>query len=70
MLSSKNLSSTAQLNFLYQLQPLASKQRGLEAEWLLKIKAISKKERFNNLKIPLIIIITILLCLTILFLSK
>jgi curved DNA-binding protein CbpA len=70
MLSSKNLSSTAQLNFLYQLQPLASKQRGLEAEWLLKIKVTSQKERFDNLKIPLIIIITILLCFTILFLSK
>jgi molecular chaperone DnaJ len=70
MLSSKNLSSTTQLNLLYHLQPLIARQRGIEAEWLLNINAISRKERFNNLKIPLIIIITILLCFMILFLSK
>jgi curved DNA-binding protein CbpA len=70
MLCCKNLSSTAQLNLLYHLEPLLARQRVIEAEWLLNIKAIAKKEQFSNLKIPLLVIITVLLCFTILFLSK
>ena len=68
--SSKLLPSEAQLNFQNHLQMLLSKQPHINKEWNEIVHRISKKERLDSYKIPIVILITILICLAILLISK
>jgi curved DNA-binding protein CbpA len=68
--SSKLLPSEAQLNFQNHLQMLLSKHPNINKEWNETVHRISKKERLDSFKIPIVILITILICLAILLISK
>jgi curved DNA-binding protein CbpA len=70
MQSSKLLPSEAQLNFQNHLQMLLSKHPYINKEWNETVHRISKKERLDFYKIPIVILITILICLAILLISK
>lgn len=68
--SSKLLPSGAQFNFQKHLQMLLSRHANIHEEWNDKVYAINKKERLDSFKIPIVILITILICLAILLISK
>jgi curved DNA-binding protein CbpA len=70
MESSKLLPSAAQLNFQNHLQMLLSKHHKIQKEWSDTVNMISKKERLDSFKIPIVIFLTILICLAILLISK
>lgn len=70
MQSSKLLPSAAQINFQNHLQMLLSKHPKIHKEWSDTVNLISKKERMDTFKIPLVILLTILICLAILLISK
>lgn len=68
--SAQSLPSTFQLKFINQLKPLLDVHTAMKENWLAEIDTISRKEKLEQFKIPLIIIITLILCITILLLSK
>ncbi|MFM1794795.1 MAG: hypothetical protein RL642_1180 [Bacteroidota bacterium] len=68
--SAQSLPSTAQLKFINQLKPLLSIHLEIQQNWLNDIALQIRKEKIERLKIPLLIIITLILCLAILLLNK
>jgi curved DNA-binding protein CbpA len=70
MQSASSLPSYAQFKLIDQLHPILKKHLKMHEIWLQQVKARVKEEKFETYKIPVIIIITILLCLAILLLSK
>lgn len=70
MQSAVSLSSNSQLKLISQLKPVLQKHPKIHEVWLEQVKVKIKEEKIEKLKIPIIILTTILLCLLILFLSK
>jgi molecular chaperone DnaJ len=70
MQSAASLSSNAQNKFIHQLNPILKKHPKMLAIWLQQVNSQIRKEKFEKLKLPIVIFITILLCLAILLLSK
>lgn len=70
MQSSKLLPSEALLNFQKHLQMLLSRHPNIQKEWSDTVHTIKKKERLDSFKIPIVILLTILICLAILLISK
>ncbi|MEY2811207.1 MAG: hypothetical protein RI991_202, partial [Bacteroidota bacterium] len=70
MQSASSLSSNAQLKLISQLSPILQKHPQIHEIWLEQVESRTKEEKIDKLKIPIIILITILLCLAILLLSK
>ena len=70
MESSKLLPSEAQFNFQIHLQMLLSRHTKIQEEWNDIVHSIIKKEKLDSFKIPIVILITILICLAILLISK
>lgn len=70
MESSKLLPSEAQFNFQIHLQMLLSRHTKIQEDWNETLNAVIKKEKMDSFKIPIVILITILICLAILLISK
>jgi molecular chaperone DnaJ len=70
MQSSSSLSSVAQLKLIHQLNPILKKHPQMHEIWMQQINTRIKKEKIEKLKVPIVILTTILLCLAILLLSK
>lgn len=70
MQSASSLSSEAQLKLMHHLNPILKKHPQMHANWIQQMNRIIQKEKNEKLKVPLVILITILLCLAILLLSK
>jgi curved DNA-binding protein CbpA len=70
MQSASSLSSYAQYRFIHQLDPILKKQPQMHEIWIQQINTRIKKEKIEKLKVPIVILTTILLCLAILLLSK
>lgn len=70
MQSASSLSSNAQLKLISQLSPILQKHPQIHEIWLEQVESRTKEEKIDKLKIPIIILLTILLCLAILLLSK
>jgi curved DNA-binding protein CbpA len=68
--SASSLSSEAQLRLIHQLNPILKKQPEMHEMWMKQINTRIKKEKIEKLKVPIVILTTILLCLAILLLSK
>jgi len=68
--SSKLLQAEAQLNFQKHLHMVLSRHNDILMDWDAQVIARSKKERLGSFKIPIVILITILICLAILLISK
>lgn len=68
--SSSSLSSVAQLKLIHQLNPILKKHPQMHEIWMQQINTRIKKEKIEKLKVPIVILTTILLCLAILLLSK
>jgi curved DNA-binding protein CbpA len=70
MQSSSSLSSVAQLKLIHQLNAILKKHPQMHEIWMQQINTRIKKEKIEKLKVPIVILTTILLCLAILLLSK
>jgi curved DNA-binding protein CbpA len=70
MQSSTSLSSLAQFKLIHQLNPILKKHPQMHKIWMQQINTRIKKEKIEKLKVPIVILTTILLCLAILLLSK
>lgn len=70
MHSSKSLDAGFQIQLTNLLDKLIQRHPELAAEWEKQIKVTQKKEFIEKLKLPAVILITILLCIIILLISK
>ena len=70
MQSASSLPSNAQLKLIHQLNPILKKHSQLDEIWSQQVNTRIRKEKIEKLKIPMVILTTILLCLAILLLSK
>jgi molecular chaperone DnaJ len=68
--SASSLSSIAQYKFIHQLNPILKKHPQMHEIWLQQVNSRIRKEKIEKLKVPIVILTTILLCLAILLLSK
>lgn len=70
MQSASSLSSDAQFKLIHQLNPILKKHPKMHETWMEQVNTRIRKEKIEKLKVPIIILTTILLCLAILLLSK
>lgn len=68
--SSKSLSSSHQLKMIERMNKLLKKHPEQHSKWNQYLKSVQQKEFIEKLKIPAVILLTILLCLIILMISK
>lgn len=68
--SAQSLPSTYQLKFLHQLKPMLDVHPSIKEHWIKAIEKQIRKEKIERFKIPLLILITLILCIIILLLSK
>lgn len=68
--SSKSLPSVFQLKMIEQLNTLLNKHPDQKSKWFEQVKVIQRKEFIEKLKLPVVIALTIILCLLILLISK
>ena len=68
--STKDLPSSLQLRLNEQLKKLLAKHPDMASSWSMGIQNMKKKEFIESLKIPLLILLTVILCLIILLISK
>ncbi len=68
--SSSSLSSTYQLRLIDQLKNLLKKHPEQQSSWDEQLRIKQRKEFIEKLKVPVVILLTIILCLIILFISR
>lgn len=68
--SSKPLSSSLQLRLMEQLNKLLKNHPLQRSNWDAQVKSMQQKEFIEKLKVPFVLVLTIILCLVILLISK